>query len=167
MFIYALFGLIEILKRWFFLFFLLSNFLVVWLTCIWTFCLGFLWKKVKSRVFFFFCAFNSLNEKIQYFRFWFLRLQNRYKSCLFSRLSFTDATLTHWFGSCFLLLAFLGCVMWNTLLVWDRFEGLGLWVYLEKWSDFSMIFPPPPLCNHACAPSPPLHTQLHLSNASE
>ena len=131
------------------------------------FLLGFFVKKGQITCFLFFCAFNSLNEKIQYFRFWFLRLQNRYKSCLFSRLSFTDATLTHWFGSCFLLLAFLGCVMWNTLLVWDRFEGLGLWVYLEKWSDFSMIFPPPPLCNHACAPSPPLHTQLHLSNASE
>lgn len=150
------------------LFFLLSNLLVVWLTCIWTFCLGFFVKKGQITCFFlFFFALNSLNEKIQFFRFWFVRLQNRHKSCLFSHLSFTDATLTHWFGSCFLLLAFLGCVTWNTLLVWDRFEGLGLWVYLEKWSDFSMMFPPPPLCNHACAPSPPLHTQLHLSNASE
>lgn len=70
-----------------------------------------------------------------------------------------------------IFLAFLGCSV-ERLLAWHRCAARGtgfLFLFFSNfwkrdlWSAWFLL----PFCNRACAPSPPLHTQLHLSNASE
>lgn len=69
-----------------------------------------------------------------------------------------------------IFLAFLGCSV-ERLLAWQMCSKRD-WIFIfyfsnfwkrDLWSAWFLL----PFCNHACAPSPPLHTQLHLSNASE